>query len=254
MQQIQDTQLLLGQLPDTLRRELIGAYDSVTKNFRENRWEPSELNGGKFSEVVYCVLKGYLECDYPSRAKKPQNFNVACGQLAQIVTQISYGQESVRLTIPRVLIALYDIRNHRSVGHTGGDIDPNHMDASLVLAMTKWVMAELIRVLHQTDIVSATQAVEVLSERTIPCVWEVDGGKHILDEKMGKQDQILHLLYSTIRPVTDRELAAWAETRIDNLQRTLRLMHRKKLVHFSHKNGVVTLSPLGSDVVEKSLS
>lgn len=47
------------------------------------------------------------------------------------------GSESARLTIPRLLVALYDVRNRRGVGHVSGDVSANHMDAELVLAMSK---------------------------------------------------------------------------------------------------------------------
>ena len=43
-----------------------------------------------------------------------------------------------------MIVALYEIRNDRGVGHTGGDVDPNHMDASMVLAGAKWLVAELV--------------------------------------------------------------------------------------------------------------
>ena len=35
--------------------------------------------------------------------------------------------------------------NNRNVGHVGGDVDPNHMDATGVLAQCNWVMGELVR-------------------------------------------------------------------------------------------------------------
>jgi len=50
--------------------------------------------------------------------------------------------------IPRLLPVLYEIRNNRGVGHVGGDVDPNHMDAEAVQAMASWVMAELVRIFH----------------------------------------------------------------------------------------------------------
>ena len=47
------TRPALGELPDALREELIGAINEVERNYREGRWEPAELNGGKLCEVVY---------------------------------------------------------------------------------------------------------------------------------------------------------------------------------------------------------
>jgi len=47
-----------------------------------------------------------------------------------------------------MLIAQYEIRNNRGVGHVGGDVDQNHMDAKIVVEMAKWTIAELIRLFH----------------------------------------------------------------------------------------------------------
>lgn len=246
-------QVMFSALPDSLRDELLAAYNEIAKNYKESRWEPSELNGGKLSEVAYAVIKGYLDGNYPLRASKPSNFELACRQLPQISPQATEGLESMRLTIPRVLIALYDIRNHRSVGHVGGDVDPNHMDASVVLSMSKWVMAELIRVLHQTDTVKASQAVEALTERTLPYIWEIDGIKRVIGDGFKKQDQVLHLLYATTKPVSIKEMATWTATRSDNLKRILRKMHSDNLVHLNVATGMITLSPKGVQLVEAAL-
>jgi hypothetical protein len=47
-----------------------------------------------------------------------------------------------------MLPALYEVRNNRNVGHTGGDVDPNHMDSVAVLSKCNWIMGELVRVYH----------------------------------------------------------------------------------------------------------
>lgn len=47
------TPAVLAAIPTRLRDELIAALNEVLRNYRERRWEPSELNGGKLCEVVY---------------------------------------------------------------------------------------------------------------------------------------------------------------------------------------------------------
>ena len=64
-----------------------------------------------------------------------------------------------------MLIALYEIRNNRGVGHVGSEVDPNHMDAVAVLYMSKWLVAELVRVFHRVDTATASEAVDTLVER-----------------------------------------------------------------------------------------
>jgi hypothetical protein len=184
-------------LPATLRDELLGAFNQIVKNFRERRWEPSELNGGKFCEVVYTILKGYADGAYPTRARKPRNMLRACQNLE---SEAAGSPRSIRIQIPRMLIALYEIRNNRNVGHVGGDVDPNHMDAVCVLQMSKWIMAELVRVLHGVTTDEAPAIVDGLVERDAPLIWEVDGKKRVLRTDIGMRDKTLLLLHATSGP------------------------------------------------------
>ena len=69
---------VLGVLPPQLRAELLDSFNNIAKNYRERRWEPSELNGGKLSEVAYSIIKGHIDGSYPKRATKPRNMVDAC--------------------------------------------------------------------------------------------------------------------------------------------------------------------------------
>jgi hypothetical protein len=115
-----------GRAPRSAAR---AALNEITTNYRLGKWEPSELNGGKLCEIVYTILRRHVDGKFPARPSKPGNMVDACNDLAEADKKIF--PQSVRITIPRVLIALYEIRNNRGVGHVGGDVDPNHMDATL---------------------------------------------------------------------------------------------------------------------------
>src|ERR1035437_8601617 len=129
----------LSAIPSGLRLPLIAEYQSIVQNFLEHLWLPSELSGGRFSEIVYTILDGFAKGTYASAPQKPGNFKGACGTLENN----SHVPRSFQILIPRLLPALYEIRNNRSVGHVGGDVDPNHMDSAAALAMCNWVMCEL---------------------------------------------------------------------------------------------------------------
>lgn len=198
-------------LPDGLKKALLGSFNEIMRNFRERRWEPSELNGRKLCEVVHSILRGHVDGRMPALPMKPRNMVDACHDLEK--ADAKRFSRSVRIQIPRMLIALYEIRNNRGVGHVGGDVDPNHMDAKVVVEMGKWIMAELVRVFHGLNIAEATRIVESLIERTVPIVWEVDGRRRVLRRGLTKKNQTLLLLYSTSGGVRARDLASWVMRR-----------------------------------------
>ena len=134
----------LNAIPRGLRDPLIAEYRSITRNYVEHRWQPPELAGGIFCEIVYTILHGYASGDIRRHAQQTKKFPDACRQL-EANTRVPY---SFQILIPRALPALYDIRNNRGVGHAGEDVNSNHMDATLVLSMCNWIMAELVRVFH----------------------------------------------------------------------------------------------------------
>ena len=65
------TSEVLAAIPRELRDPLLETFDTIVRNYRENRWEPSELNGGKFCEVVYSIIKGHIDSSFPQKPSKP---------------------------------------------------------------------------------------------------------------------------------------------------------------------------------------
>lgn len=247
-----DTTETLGQLPSSLRDELLQAFSNITTNFREGKWEPSELNGGKLCEVIYSILEGYISGTFPNKSSKPANMFDACQALSKAPSSFP---RSVRIQIPRMLNTLYEIRNTRGVGHVGGDVDPNHMDATVVLYCSKWLLAELIRVFHNTDVTTATSTVESIIEKEIPIVWRVNDKKRVLNNKLTMKDKTLLLLYSENGPVNEVDLASWVEHTNGAVYRRDILVagHKAKLWEYDRKLKTITLSPVGIEHVEEEL-
>lgn len=243
---------LLVLLPDALRDELLTAYAEILRNFRERRWEPSELNGGKLCEIAYSILNGHMIGKFPQKSSKPRNMVDACRALENGSSSFS---RSIRVQIPRILLALYEIRNNRGVGHVGGDVDPNHMDATCVVEMSKWLMSELVRVFHGVTTDEATAAVDVLVERTLPTVWKVGENLRVLDPNMSMRDKTLLLLYHRRRAVREGDLRQWIEHSNASVYRRdiLRRAHQSKLLEYNAGQGTVEISPLGVEHVERLL-
>jgi hypothetical protein len=243
---------LLAAVPESLRSELISAYGEIVRNFRERRWEPTELDGGKLCEIAYTILKGYIDGTYPARAAKPSNMLDACRALEQAGSQYP---RSVKIQIPRMLIALYEVRNNRGVGHVGGDVDPNHMDAVCVVEMSKWVMSELVRLFHDVPTELASRTVDALVERTLPVVWKVGDNLRVLDTSLCMRDKTLVLLYHSRGAIGERDLVQWVEHSNPSVYRrdVLKPAHKAKLLEYDVTKKTVEISPKGVTCVEDEL-
>ena len=251
-----DPSRVLAALPKALREKLLDSYQKIMSNYLERRWEPSELNGGKFCEVVYSIVDGALKGNFPANASKPTNMLAACQALEkQSADPNRVGDRSLRVLIPRLLPVLYEIRNNRGVGHVGGDVDPNHMDAEAVQAMTSWVMAELVRIFHGVTTEKAQDTVDALVERKSPLIWEIEAIKRVLDPKMSAKNQVLMLLHHSTGWVSATDLVNWVEYSNASMFRSkvLRPLHKDRLIEFDSKNARARISPLGGKTVEEEL-
>jgi hypothetical protein len=251
-----DPSKILTTIPNGLRTPLIECYQKISSNYLEHKWEPSELNGGKFCEVVYTILDGYISGTYSSRPSKPANMVAACRALETLPTDPTrVGDRSVRILVPRMLPVLYEIRNNRGVGHVGGDVDPNFLDATAVLNMASWVMAELVRIFHNVSTKEAGEIVNVLVERKHPLIWEVEDVRRVLNPMMTKGDQILLLLHTKPGWVSENDLFKSVEYgSLASLRgNILSPFHNKRLIEYDRRQGRARISPLGIDEVENRI-
>lgn len=238
----------LSAIPAGLRDPLLYEHQQIVQNFFERRWGPSELSGGRFCEVAYSVVDGFGLGKYPPKPGKPPNFVDACRALESRANV----PRSFQILIPRILPPLYEVRNQRGVGHVGGDVDSNFMDATLVLSMTNWVLGELVRVFHSLSPEEAQALVNKLSERRIPLIWQGAEMRRVLNPGFGLEQKVLVLLGSSSAGVDADELMKWTDyAGRSYFRKLLRKLHSRRTVEFDERANHVTLLPPGSLLVEE---
>lgn len=247
---------ILSGIPAPFRNPLLTSYQEIATNYAYHRWEPSELNGGKLCEATYSIILGTISGSFPSKPSKPRDMVASCRALETLSANPSrQGDRSLRILIPRVLQALYEVRSNRGVGHLGGDVDPNFLDATVVYGMSSWVLAELVRIFHAVSTKEAQETVDALIERKNSLIWEFENTRRVLSAEMGKGDQALVLLHAKPAWVSEKDLVAWVEHSNANVFREaiLKPYHRARLVEYDRKERRVRISPLGVTEVEQRI-
>ncbi len=248
---------ILAGLPLGLREELLESYRAITSNYLERRWAPSELEGGRFCEIVYSVIEGALKKSFPAKSSKPKNMLASCMALENKyppdATRV--GDRSLRIMLPRLLPVLYEVRNNRNVGHVGGDVDPSHMDAEAVVGMASWIMAELVRIFYGVSTKEAEETVDALVERKTPLIWEVEGTKRVLDNSLGAKDQVLLLLHHSTGWVLSDDLFKWIEYSNPSVFRSkvLGALHKDRMIEHEPSTRRTRISPKGMKDLEDRL-
>lgn len=235
---------LFSGLPDTLRDELLDEYRQIVSNYYEGRWGPSELSAGRFCEVAYTIIRGRADGSYPANGAKPSPFDAKCRAL-ESETSLERG---LRLLAARILPALYEIRNNRDVGHVGGEVDSNEMDATYALAATSWVLAELIRVFHATTVEEAEQAVRQISEIRTPVIWSNGDIRRVLKDGVKLEDELL-LLIASAGSCSITDLVKWTETsNAAYLRKRLSELHKSRLIEASDPDAIHMLPKAAAKV------
>lgn len=152
-----------------------------------------------------------------------------------------------------MIVALYEIRNNRGVGHAGGDVDPNELDATAVVYMSKWLLAELVRVLHTLSTTEATEVVEALIKRQVPVVWASGAKKRVLRTGLTWKQNTLLLLLAETGDVAEADLLCWTEHKSLPVYRrdVLRPGHRARLWEYDEAARTVHLLTPGIEAAEE---
>jgi len=158
--------------------------------------------------------------------------------------------------IPRGLNFLYTLRNKRGIGHVGGDVDANSIDAATMVRVADWSLSELIRVVHNLPLEEAQALLDAITERQIPEVWSVLGKKRVLMPRLDAKAQTLVLLYSDLETAIPAEdLCEWVEySTLSNFRRVvLTPLHSARLIEHDRDTDTAVISPTGIEKVESEL-
>src|SRR4051812_3735108 len=223
---------LESKIPQAIVAEILEAYEEAKRNFYLGGLRLSEVEGGRFCEAAFRALEYITTGSYTALGKqlKADQLIMQLANLPQ-ATQI----DSIRLHIPRALRVVYDVRNNRDAAHLGDGIDPNLQDATLVVSILDWVLAEFVRLFHSVSANEAQRMVEDIVTRTAPVIEEFGSFLKVLNPKLTAGDYLLVLLYQKGKAgAALQELTQWIHPRMrSNVRRTLhRLEHDRAFVHF----------------------
>jgi len=144
----------------------------------------------------------------------------------------------------------------RGIGHEGGDIDANQIDASAAVRIADWCMCEIVRVYHALSLDEAQALCDAIGAREFPRVWQVFGKKRVLDTSLSYADQTLLLLYSDpSSAVPAEDLIEWTEHSNPAVFRrdVLTKLHMARHIEWDRETHMAIIGPKGIARVEASL-
>ncbi|MBR3150035.1 MAG: hypothetical protein IKF64_07685 [Eubacterium sp.] len=235
--------------PDELINGIIDNYEKALKQYRLENWQYCGNEIGQFVEIARRMIEYDLTGNYTPLNKKLANFNQT--ELNKMENASSNIDETFRIIIPRRLHSMYCIRSKRGMIHKG-KIDPNKMDASVLLQDAKWILAEFFRMCTSYSIDKSEEIISSIIYKDSPLIWDTGGTLRVLETKMPAKNQVLCLLY-TKNSQSDVDLCEAIEYSNFAVFKSsvLKKLHISRLIEY--KNGICKLSPLGIQEAEKLL-
>ena len=223
----------------------VDAFAEIERQYALGNWKASELDSGHFVEAVRRILEFETEGKYTPIGDNLGGFHAGALGKLESATQCN---DSIRFLIPKVLYAIYGVRNKRGVAHLGV-VSANEMDSTLILFNVKWVVAELVRMKSSLSPSETQSLVEAIVERDISLLWKTNDFVRVLDPDLPTESQILILLYDG-----DKDNSALYKGMPDvnprSIRRSLEQMNKDRKIAYS-KGESSTLSPVGRLLAER---
>lgn len=170
---------------------LIDEFISLERRFVLRDWEPAELDGGQFCEILARILyhldSGNLSLD--------REFSACLRYIENDNVTHNHNPRKELLHIGRVLRIVYKFRSDRGAVHISSTYTPNHMDARLVLENVRWMFAETLRLFWKSDREEVARAIRQLLQFDTPCVGVFEDKRIVQRVDLTPENEILVLLH-----------------------------------------------------------
>lgn len=190
-----DKSMLVSQLAPPvdpqLAHELVDEFVSQEKRFIQGDWEPSQLDGGQFCEILARIMyhqdsgnldrsRGLAECiSYIGNDQVPHAINPRHGPIH----------------LGKVLTTIYKFRSQRGAVHISPNYKPNHMDSKVVVDMVRWAFAEALRMLWNGDREKVAKAIRELLQFDVPAIGKFEDILLVQRTDLSASEEVLVLLH-----------------------------------------------------------
>lgn len=237
---------------------LLDHFDKAIQSLEEfNDDEKTILRSGKFVEALTKILLEYTNQSIPSKR------DFRAGNLLDSFIKLPKNRysETIRITIPRLAIFLYDVANNRGGRHDSYDVDVNKVDALFLLEGISWIMTELLRYSVDNNIgpEEANFLLKSIYKKRISYFEEIGERVYInlpkkIFKKLSCKDVgILILYYKYPRRVTEEKLFINLKKHDFEKDNIVKSIQRLKFLTDEDKNGLL-LRGSGREEAEAILS
>lgn len=227
----------------------LGHFSAAIQKFAVRDWDGVALKAGKFVESITKAL--IIHCGKTVGTPRQLKVGHELRQLEHL-SGTTYS-DTVRIVIPKACIFVYEVVNNRGGRHDAHDIDANEMDATVVVPVISWVLADLVRFCGKTDTAAAAALIDELTNKTYPYFENIDGRSYVNIKGLKPGEIALLLLYSLYpKRISRQELVGLVQKHVVAASTANTAVHRLKHL-IDDDNGNWKLRGLGRQDAEAVL-
>ncbi|MFQ3615888.1 MAG: hypothetical protein SNJ50_04220 [Cyanobacteriota bacterium] len=174
-----------------LANQLVDEFISMERRYIQCDWEPAELDGGQFCEVLARVLY-HTDSGNLNHSK---SFDDCCKYIENDQVQHTMQPRQDALHLTRVLRTVYKFRSQRGAVHISPHYTPNHMDSKFVIESIRWCINEVLRIFWQGDRDKVAKTIRELLQFDVPCIGKFEDNLIVQRTDLVAEEEILVLLH-----------------------------------------------------------
>jgi hypothetical protein len=181
-------------------------FQNMVNEYARGQWDDATAKGGKFIEAVLKALWVHVGKAVP----KGKDFKA--GSIIRDIEPLATHPDRIRLTIPRGCRFAYEIASNRGARHDADEIEANEMDATVVLGVCSWILAEMVSFSQKgLDLGEAKAIVEGLMRREYPFTEEIEGRIYSEIGKSAPEVALAVLLHIYPKRMSEEEIVKTLE-------------------------------------------
>lgn len=240
-------------LDHLLSSQLVDEFVSAERRFIQRDWEPAELDGGQFCEILARILY-HQDSGNLHQSKSHED---CCSYIENDKVSHAITPRHAALHIVRVLKTISKFRSQRGAVHISPTYTPNHMDAKLVIECVRWAMNETLRMFWSgSDRESVAKAIRELLQFDVPCVGKFEEIVMVQRTDLSADEEVLVLLhYGGEAGLTRTEVGKYAYLDAPAVTRSLQRLAApdcRQIVELAGKR--YRLTDLGSKRIREQLA
>jgi hypothetical protein len=174
-----------------LAEQLVEEFTSVERRFVLRDWEPAELDGGQFAEILARILY-HLDSENLNRTK---GFDDCVCYIEEDRNAHKIQPRHNALHLCRVLRTIYKLRSQRGAVHISPNYAANHMDARLMVESVRWCFNEVLRLYWCGDRDAVAKVVREILDFDVPCIGKFEDNVLVQRTDLSAEEEILILLH-----------------------------------------------------------